>query len=115
MRHPRLADLWKAINELVGSRVTPTHRSLEDFERLYIGVGIENYGWYQAKFQERAARVYDEQKIAFLHKVRATFPRLKEGENPVQSLLREPTPVATVLERLEEITPGFIAWSKRLH
>ena len=112
--HPRLAELWRAMNEVYSTGVTPTHRSLEDFERLYIRVGIENYGWYQGRFQEIAAAVYDAKKLTFLQDVRAGFPRLKEGEDPIDSLVKDPAPIATTLARLEEISPGFIAWSERL-
>jgi hypothetical protein len=35
------------------------HRSLEDFERLYVGVGPENDGWYQVKLYVGAKRIYD--------------------------------------------------------
>lgn len=27
------------------------HHTLEDFERLYVGVGPVNYGWYQCQLQ----------------------------------------------------------------
>lgn len=35
------------------------HRSLADFERLYIGVGMENYAWYQCRLHVLAKRLYD--------------------------------------------------------
>jgi hypothetical protein len=35
------------------------HRSLEAFERLYLEVGPENYGWYQCRLHAAAKRVYE--------------------------------------------------------
>lgn len=35
------------------------HRSLADFERLYLGVGPENYAWYQCRLHVVAKRLYD--------------------------------------------------------
>ncbi len=33
--------------------------SLEDFERLYIDVGPQNYGWHQCRFPVAAKRIYE--------------------------------------------------------
>ena len=35
------------------------HRPLEDFERLYVGVGAENYGWYQLMLTAAAKKIYE--------------------------------------------------------
>lgn len=34
------------------------HHSLADFERLYVGVGPENYGWYQCRLHLLAGRLW---------------------------------------------------------
>lgn len=80
------------------------HRSLDDLERLYTGVGMDNYGWYQAQTDARAADVYRTNGIAFLPAVKAAFP------------VGSPStlPVAEVLSRLDAIAPGFTAWARAL-
>jgi hypothetical protein len=82
----------------------PKYTSLEDFERLYSGVGPKNYGWYQGKFFQRVAQVYDAKGLSFIAEVLKAFPAA-EGES---------LPVDVVLQRLEKISPGFIEWSKDL-
>jgi len=79
----------------------PKNTSLDDFERLL--VGVDNYGWYQAQFEKRAEILYKAQGLAFLEGVKAAFPH--------------GTPRLTVpetLARLEKISPGFIEWAERL-
>ena len=49
------------------------HRSLEDFERLCVGVGPENYGWYQVKLHVGAKRIYDSGGIDALSRMWRTF------------------------------------------
>lgn len=46
--------------------------SLDDFERLLIGV--DNYGWYQAQFVKRAETVYKAQGLAFVEGVNGGVP-----------------------------------------
>lgn len=38
--------------------ISPTYRSLDDFERLYYRVGGANYGWYQDQFVKLANALY---------------------------------------------------------
>lgn len=47
----------------------PKHKTLEDFDRLYLQVGARNYGWYQGKFQELCDRLYPEFKIDLIRKI----------------------------------------------
>ena len=81
----------------------PRYTSLDDLERLYIGVGAENYGWYQSHFERRVVSVYRAQGFDFLRRVKTTFPA---GSAPA--------PVPDVLDRLESISPGFMEWAKDL-
>jgi hypothetical protein len=101
---PRQAQLWDGILQAYVDAVRPKHTSLEDFERLYFGVGPQNYVWYQAQFQELARRAYDAKGLGFLREVRAAFPQTETA----------PMSMETALERLERIQPGFQAWAAGL-
>ena len=84
--------------------IEPKHTALEDFERLYFGVGLENYGWYQAKFLLKGAQIYKAEKLKFLKETRKIFLQSE----------KEPVSLQAALERLEKISPGFVEWSKEL-
>ena len=104
-KHPKLAMLFYAMAaELVPDNPKQKYTSLEDFDRLYSGVGVKNYDWYQGKFFQRVAQVYEVKGLSFLTDVRDAFPQEKQ-----ESL----TPEA-VLHRLERISTGFLEWSKDL-
>jgi hypothetical protein len=104
-KRPKLAKLFYAMAaDLALEGPRPKYTSLEDFERLYSGVGPKNYGWYQGKFFQRVAQVYDAKGLSFIAEVLKAFPAA-EGES---------LPVDVVLQRLEKISPGFIEWSKDL-
>lgn len=45
------------------------HKSLNDFENLYFGVGPKNYGWYQNKFAQLALKLYPQFKTDLIKKV----------------------------------------------
>lgn len=102
-KHPELASLWDGIVVLPAS-VRPQHTSLDDFNRLYFGVGPENYFWYQGTFAARVTEVFSAQGLEFLSAVREAFPAGKDE----QLSGRE------VLERLDRIHPGFLAWAASL-
>lgn len=104
-KHPKLARLMQAMaTDVYADGVKPKYTSFADFERLYSGVGIANYGWYQGKFVEKGSQIYDAKKLTFLADVKKAFP-LDEKEKV--------TPEVT-LERLEKISPGITEWSKSL-
>jgi hypothetical protein len=104
-KRPKLATLFYVIAaDLALEGPRPKYTSLEDFERLYSGVGPKNYGWYQGRFLQRVAQVYDMKGLSFIADVLNAFPAA-EGES---------LPVDVVIRRLEKISPGFIEWSKDL-
>jgi hypothetical protein len=104
-KHPKLATLFHVMAaDLALEGPRPKYTSLEDFELLYSGVGPKNYGWYQGKFFQGVAQVYDAKGLSFIAEVLKAFPAA-EGES---------LPVDVVLQRLEKISPGFIEWSKDL-
>ncbi len=99
---PSQAEVWDGILRAYRDAVRPKHTTLADFDRLYFGVGAQNYIWYQGQFQQMVRRVYDAQGLDFLRAVREAFPADEAG--PL-------TPEET-LERFEKIYPGFKAWAK---
>ncbi|MDF7813913.1 hypothetical protein [Hymenobacter sp. YC55] len=98
---PPQAAGWEAANHLFYRNVKPTYTSLADFDRLYFGVGPDNYGWYQAYFQQQVEHVYREQGLGFLRALPHAFPM---SEPPV-------TDGEEALTRVEKICPGFRAWA----
>ena len=100
---PKQAEVWDGILRGYRDAVRPKHTTLADFDRLYFGVGAQNYIWYQGRFQEMVRRVYDAHGLDFLRAVRKSFP---EGEGPV-------SPEET-LRRFEAIFPGFGEWGSAM-
>ncbi len=56
------------------------YRSLADLERLYIGVGGENYAWFQFNLHEHAANVYNAGGIDAVRKFHTAFQNQKLRE-----------------------------------
>jgi hypothetical protein len=46
-----------------------THRTLEDFQKFYGGVGPRNYGWYQVKFAKLGFELYPSFKVELIRLV----------------------------------------------
>jgi hypothetical protein len=74
-REPEQVPLWTILPEqmmaLPADRVR--HRSLDDFERLYVGVGPENYCWYQFKLAVAVRAIYDAAGADALRRVYQIF------------------------------------------
>jgi hypothetical protein len=100
MRERLFYETWMTPANWVSAQ-KPKNTSLDDFERMLIGV--DNYGWYQAQFVKRAETVYKAQGLAFLEGVKVAFPH---GTPPLT--------VPETLARLEKISPGFIEWAEGL-
>ncbi len=45
------------------------HKTLEEFQKIYLGVGPANYGWYQCEFAQLGYKLYPEFKIGLIRKV----------------------------------------------
>jgi hypothetical protein len=102
-RLPEMARTWEIVSRSDGGS-PQKHRSLADFERLYFGVGPDNYIWYQGRFSERVFAIFAIDGLDFLRKVKDAFP------SPANEKLTSDT----LLERLEKIRPGFKAWAAAL-
>ena len=100
-RLPELARTWEIVSRSDAGN-TPEHRSLADFERLYSGVGADNYIWYQGRFSERVFAIFAIERLDFLRKVKDAFPG-----PPNQRLASD-----QLLEQLEKVRPGFKEWAR---
>jgi len=98
---PTDAKLWEGILQGYRDAVHPEHRTIEAFERLYFGVGAQNYIWYQARFQQQVAAVHDAQGVAFLPKLKQAFPRGATQARTSEELV----------SRLNALAPGFSGWA----
>jgi hypothetical protein len=80
-REPELVPLWTLLPErmmaLPADRVR--HRSLGDFERLYVGVGAENYVWYQFRLAVAAREIHDAAGADALRRLYRTFRTHENG------------------------------------
>lgn len=99
-----LAGIWDVFTHAGFEGYTPTHVSLDVFNKLYFGVGFENYGWFQNAFQERIREVYAAKGLNFIRLVKE-----KLSDSSFQ-----PATAQELLEKLEEIEPGFIKWADSL-
>lgn len=103
-RSPASARLWEAVLQVYVDAVQPAHTSLADFDRLYFGVGAQNYVWYQAQFQRRVASAYEAHGVGLIPIVR----------DALAVSAAEPLTPAAMLDRLERRLPGFRAWAAEL-
>jgi hypothetical protein len=103
-RRPLLAALWDDILQAYTEAVQPAHRNLADFDRLYFGVGAQNYVWYQAQFQRLVRAGFEARGLALLRDLRSAFA------TPVAS----PLAPDVILQRLEPHLPGARAWAAAL-
>ncbi len=103
-RQPKLARLWEAMSRAFLDGIEPKHTTLADFEKLYFGVGLDNYGWYQAEFLLKGTKVYKSEKLKFLKELKTSFPQTE----------KETVSLETAISRIEKISPGFSEWSKDL-
>jgi hypothetical protein len=76
------------------------HHSLADFERLYTGVGPQNYGWYQCRLCVAAKAVYDAAGVASLQRLWQAFASISDDQ--LTQVLGQVNP------RLEQV---FTRWS----
>jgi hypothetical protein len=96
---PVQGGIWIDVSKILEKELNPHYTSLNDFERMYVRVGVENYAWYQVVFLLRVREVYMEQGIGFLEKLKGhQWPSASESE---------------YLNDMESISPGFITWAQK--
>ena len=108
-RKPELANFAKDLAEDVVAVGKPRFTSLQQLDAYYDGYltspqGANTLGWYQNAFNLRAAELYEEMGPDFIRRVRSALPWARFENWTTDELLEE----------LEEISPGFIAWADEM-
>lgn len=104
IKEPKMAVVWDNIMQAGFESYVPKHRTLNEFNELYVGVGVGDYVWFQNAFQERIRDVYSKKGLHFIRLVKE-----KLSDSSFQ-----PKTSIELLESLEEIEPGFIKWEETL-
>jgi hypothetical protein len=106
---------WKSVFDLLArpSKVRPRNTSLEDFERLYSRV--DDYGWYQGMFEQRARETYLRLGLKFLRGLKEAFPRSPEQRASEEEPFATRMKPAELLGRLDRIAPGFQKWAEEFN
>lgn len=99
--YPEDAHIWDLSTQVILNDYDPEYKTLEDFEKYYVRVGADNYGWYQANFESKANDLYEERGFSFIRELKENFP---EGEGELSK--------EVILARLEKMEPGFKEWAK---
>lgn len=63
--YPKDADIWDLSTKIILDDYEPKYRTLKDFEKYYVRVGADNYGWYQANFESKANDLYEERALFY--------------------------------------------------
>lgn len=103
-QEPEMAIVWDQITRAGLEGYSPTHKTLNEFNELYVGMGVGDYVWFQNFFQERIKEVYNSKGMDFIKLVKERF-----SEPSFQ-----PASASDLLLALEKIEPGFIAWEESL-
>ncbi|MDX1439485.1 MAG: hypothetical protein R3284_06235 [Rubricoccaceae bacterium] len=101
-RRPQMAELWDAMNDALVEASPHQHTTLADFDRLYSGVGLPNYGWYQGKFQQLGNDVFATMGMSFMHQFKSSWVNTPEA--PEGDALR--------LQQVAAIYPDVIVWAE---
>ena len=103
-RHADEARVWDALMQRHIESLRPDFRDLDIFNARVDELPIETFGWYQAMVYQRAADVYKKAGLQFL-------PALPKAG--LTADVKYAT-AADLLQRLEEISPGFERWAHTL-
>ncbi|MFO7726285.1 MAG: hypothetical protein R6V45_12130 [Oceanipulchritudo sp.] len=98
---PCYGQVWEETCAYLARRIEPAYRTLGDFERLYVRVGVETYAWYQMVFLLRVAEVFRVEGGQFLR-------TLKDHE-------WEKTSEDFHVGEMEQLMPGFLDWTGRFN
>jgi hypothetical protein len=105
-KRPETATIMEAVTKMsVGGPLKYTR--LEDFTKTFALMASgdsSNFFWYQHQFEGQVVRVFANQGLDFLVKLKAEFPAGSKTE---------PLP-GELISQLEKISPGFQAWQLEL-
>jgi hypothetical protein len=101
-RHADEARVWDALMQSHIESLRPDFRDLDIFNARVDELPMETFGWYQAMVHQRAAEVYKAAGLQFL-------PALRKAG--LTADVKYAT-AADLLQRLEEISPGFKRWAR---
>ena len=96
-RYPDDARLWDVVCTALLNHLQPKQTALAKMH------GGGAYVWYQSSLQTRVREVYDAQGLDFYQKVRSRRVEIGPGGK---------TPL---IQTLEQIAPGFLAWEAKYH
>jgi len=96
---PGYSEIWGDVSDMLVQELAPSHTSLNDFEEMYVKVGVENYAWYQAVFMARVKEVYQQQGKEFLEKLKKH--QWSSGSS------------SEYLNEMENISSGFTTWAQK--
>lgn len=92
-------DIWVDVSEILVEEINPRYTTLEDFEEMYVRVGVENYAWYQVVFLIRVKELYESQGITFLNEL-----KYHQWNSATSS---------HYLNEMENMGSGFNSWAKK--
>lgn len=94
----RERDIWIDVSKILVEEINPRYTTLDDFEEMYVRVGVENYAWYQVVFLLRVQELYEKQGITFLNNFKN-----HQWSSASQS---------NYLNEMEDIGSGFNSWAE---
>jgi hypothetical protein len=89
------------LEKMLQANYPVAHKTLDDFQKLYGGVGPANYHWYQCKFAQLGYKLYPQLKIGLIKKVIENYSPGGENLDGI-SLLKKLAP-ETMDEWLKEM------------
>ena len=98
---PEMALVWDVVMEASREGYKPAHTSLDDLNKLYTDVGLDNYIWFQNVIQDRVHVVCDLHGIDFIRKAKQVL------DNDTSTF----ETAADLIAVLDEIAPGFREWA----
>lgn len=76
---PQDAKFWKLCEDIWVTQRDVKYRTLEDYEMHHSDMPLENYIWFQGKFNQRGAQLYGRMGTRFARKVIEEFEVTPEG------------------------------------
>ncbi|GAA6151577.1 hypothetical protein NBRC116587_09960 [Pseudoteredinibacter isoporae] len=116
-KHPKLAKVFEIYAyQLNVNAPGPTDRSLLRLEKLYAGVGADDYVWYQGMFVHLVVELYKQKELDVLREFKSIFggqsdriagPPKTESDEKIRLRLDQE------FDRLSSISPFAKTWRSR--